>query len=590
MTKISGIKGINISKSSVLKDGSKKSSTNDSFRDTANGTTRDNSKNNNQSALDAAMIKMLLGQTELMAKKAASIEEQMKIAAQKEEDRQKREAEYWKKKEEYEEQKKERKFDEAYNKVDNGVVNSILSGILGPGAVMLGKGLNAAGIPLEKWGKKGLRLGGKLINKGLDATLGRWTRKYDEESENALSVNRKEEAAKPINNLNTTVSEGFKSVLAAMKGKGGEGKGEEDEESWLSKLLKGLLPLLAGHLLDYKPLKDFGWKRLIRRFSKPLDWLAKKLGQAGSWIFKRLKGPLQKLGSKLWNTIKGPLQKVGSKIWNAIKTPFKKIGSKVWSVLKGPLQKAGSSIKGAFAKLSSKIMNNSFVRSLKKFGSSLWNKTKSVANKVITPLKKIGSKAISKIADSALGRGLKKLATKSAGKIAAKGGLKSLLKKIPIVSTLAGTVFAVQRALKGDWTGAGLEMASGLVANVPLVGTGASLALDGINLYRDIKRDIDAESQPQNTTSSEGTYETEEPSYNNLQLQQEQSDKQNEIVNLLRQIEWNLKPEVQQSLDQKYLDTAQRMFEQPPTAPNYDFGINGGMMNHMSNPLGLQSN
>jgi hypothetical protein len=97
MTKISGIKGINISKSSVLKDGSKKSGANDSFRDTANGTTRDNSKNNNQSALDAAMIKMLLGQTELMAKKTAEIEANMKVAAQKENDRQRREAEYWRK-------------------------------------------------------------------------------------------------------------------------------------------------------------------------------------------------------------------------------------------------------------------------------------------------------------------------------------------------------------------------------------------------------------------------------------------------------------------------------------------------------------
>ena len=98
MTKISGIKGINISKASVLKDGSKKTGTNDNTRDTANGTTRDNS--GNKSALDAAMIKMLLGQTELMAKKATQIEAQMKIAAQKEADRQKREEDHWRKQQE----------------------------------------------------------------------------------------------------------------------------------------------------------------------------------------------------------------------------------------------------------------------------------------------------------------------------------------------------------------------------------------------------------------------------------------------------------------------------------------------------------
>ena len=77
-TKVSGIKGINISRSSVLNDGSKKTSGNDNFRDTSTGTTRDNS--GIASALDAASLKLLLGQTELLAKKAQEIEQNMQIA------------------------------------------------------------------------------------------------------------------------------------------------------------------------------------------------------------------------------------------------------------------------------------------------------------------------------------------------------------------------------------------------------------------------------------------------------------------------------------------------------------------------------
>lgn len=591
MTKISGIKGINISKSSVLKDGSKKSSTNDSFRDTANGTTRDNSKNNNQSALDAAMIKMLLGQTELMAKKATQIEAQMKSAAQKEDDRQKREAEYWRQHLENEEKKKERKFDDVYNKIDDGVINSALAGILGPGAVMLGKGLNAVGVPLEKWGKKGLRASGRLINKGLNATLGRWSKKYDE-GENALSVNRKEEAAKPVYDLRSTVSEGFKKVLDKMGG-GGKGSGEkEEEESWLNKLLKNLLPLLAGILSGYQPLKDFGIKYLLKRLHKPIDWVIKQLGKLGSKAWKVLKGPLSKIGSKIWKVLKGPLSKIGSKLWNVVKKPFQTLGSKVWKVLKGPLTKAGSSIMKAFTKIGSKIMSSGFMQALKTAGKQLTKHAGKIISKVAGPLNKVGAKIMSKVGQKVAAKAATKVAAKGAGKGILKGVGKSLLKKIPGVSVLSGLWFAGKKALKGDWTGAAMEMGSGLLGTIPVVGTAASIAMDAAILARDVKRDLDADKQEQEATemATEGSYDTEEPSYNNFQLQQEQFDRQNEIVNLLRQIEYNLKPEVQQSLDQKYLDTAQRMFEQPPTAPNYDLGINGGMTTPTYNPLGLQSN
>ena len=572
-TKISGIKGINISKASVLKDGSKKSGTNDNTRDTANGTTRDNS--GNKTALDAAMIKMLLGQTELMAKKATQIEAQMKIAAQKEADRQKREEDHWRKQQEYEEKRKDRDFGAAVDKIDKGIINSALAGVLGPVGVMLGKGLNAAGLPVDKLAKKGLRAGGKLINKGLNATLGRWSRKADEE-EGALSVNRREEAAKPVYDLRSTVSEGFKKVLDKMGGgKGGEEK--PNEESWLSKLLKYALPLLAGILSGYQPLKDFGIKYLLKRLGKPIDWVIKQLGKLGSKAWKVLKGPLSKLGSKMWKALKTPFQKLGSKVWSVLKGPlakagssirkaFSKIGSRIWKTLKGPLTKAGSSIMKAFSKLGSKLMKSGFMQALKTAGKTLTKSAGKIIEKVAKPLNKVGAKIVSKVGQKVASKAASKAATKAATKGVLKGVGKSILKKIPGVSVLSGLWFAGKKALQGDWTGAAMEMGSGLLGTIPGIGTAASIAMDAAILARDVKRDLDAEKQQeQATAASEGSYETEAPDYRELEYQQEQAGVQNEILNTLRQIEVNLDPTVQQKLDNNYLEMAKRMFDQAPT-------------------------
>ena len=69
-------------------------------------------------------------------------------------------------------------------------------------------------------------------------------------------------------------------------------------------------------------------------------------------------------------------------------------------------------------------------------------------------------------------------------------GTKSILKKIPVVAGLAGIAFGIQRALEGDFLGAGLEITSGLLGAVsPLTGgagTGASFAIDGFLLARDL--------------------------------------------------------------------------------------------------------
>ena len=60
---------------------------------------------------------------------------------------------------------------------------------------------------------------------------------------------------------------------------------------------------------------------------------------------------------------------------------------------------------------------------------------------------------------------------------------KMFLKKLPLIGAVAGTIFAAQRLLEGDFLGAGLELGSGLLGAVGAAP--ASLALDGFLLARD---------------------------------------------------------------------------------------------------------
>jgi hypothetical protein len=76
------------------------------------------------------------------------------------------------------------------------------------------------------------------------------------------------------------------------------------------------------------------------------------------------------------------------------------------------------------------------------------------------------------------GKGIVKTAGKVAGKVGAKALGKSLLKKIPGIGLIAGIAFAAQRAMSGDFSGAGLELLSGAASTLPGIGTGVSFGID----------------------------------------------------------------------------------------------------------------
>lgn len=606
MAKISGIKGINISKSSVLKDGSKKSGANDSFRDTANGTTRDNSKNNNKSTLDAAMIKMLLGQTELMAKKTAEIEANMKVAAQKENDRQRREAEYWRKVLENEEKKKENekkkndaKYDAAYQKVDNGIINSFASGIFGPAGVMLGKGINAMGIPLDKWGGRGIRAGGRLIKKGLETVFGDRRRKHTgedaEQNEGALGVNRREMAAEPINKFNEAVTTRLDRIIELLGGgrstKEKEGGKKDGEKGWLSNLLDKFLPKgWLGKLLSWLGPK-LGYLALLGGlaygFHRFWNWIKDKFGVdwangLTSGLAQAVKGALKGVGSSLEkaaNSLKSLKQGfTKAKVWGAASKGLNKLANsgKVGKFLfgnaakraraasiaaqrtlqSGQLGKVGKFMAGAGKTLSKVGKAAGVVGNVVIAGESMYD--------AYTKYKQGDKRG----AAGSLGKGAGTLA---GGALGAKGGaaLGATIGTMifPGIGTaVGGFLGGIAGAIGGGWLGSKL---------------GGKAAEKTYDVVTGTKPEEEA---PE--VQTEGEYSTEDPAYASLQLQSEAAETQNEILNTLRQIEWNLKPEVQQSLDEKYLNNAQRMFDVPPEVTQQNLTINGGISS-ASNPLGL---
>jgi murein DD-endopeptidase MepM/ murein hydrolase activator NlpD len=79
-----------------------------------------------------------------------------------------------------------------------------------------------------------------------------------------------------------------------------------------------------------------------------------------------------------------------------------------------------------------------------------------------------------------------KLGAKSVGKVAGGAIAKSLGKKIPLVGLGLGAVFAAQRAMQGDFVGAGLELASGAASTVPGIGTAGSVGIDAALAARDM--------------------------------------------------------------------------------------------------------
>jgi hypothetical protein len=99
---------------------------------------------------------------------------------------------------------------------------------------------------------------------------------------------------------------------------------------------------------------------------------------------------------------------------------------------------------------------------------------------------KQAEKSVVKQTEKQVAKQAAKQAAKQGGKSAAKALGKTLLKKIPFVGLAASLLFAGQRAMAGDFAGAGLEVASGGASIIPGFGTAASVGIDAALAARDM--------------------------------------------------------------------------------------------------------
>jgi hypothetical protein len=129
------------------------------------------------------------------------------------------------------------------------------------------------------------------------------------------------------------------------------------------------------------------------------------------------------------------------------------------------------------------------------------------------------------VAQAGIKKAGKSVATKTGTKIAAKIGAKTLgksvLKKIPLIGLAAGIGFGINRALKGDFTGALGEVASGAASTIPGIGTAASVAIDAGLAAKDIKQEM-SQQQGDESSTVQATTEPTQPSTAPIESQLQQ--------------------------------------------------------------------
>lgn len=111
---------------------------------------------------------------------------------------------------------------------------------------------------------------------------------------------------------------------------------------------------------------------------------------------------------------------------------------------------------------------------------------KAAESTVASTATKAAESAVADTAAKTVESAAAKAGTETLAKAGEKSLGKSIAKKIPLLGLGMGAVFAAQRAARGDWTGAALEMASGVASTLPGWGTAGSIAIDAGLFARDV--------------------------------------------------------------------------------------------------------
>jgi hypothetical protein len=252
-----------------------------------------------------------------------------------------------------------------------------------------------------------------------------------------------------------------------------EGKKEDKEQSSILDFLKrfklkNLRGLLMG-LMRFFPMKAIAAAGSIGKFLLSSGGTIMKA--IGTKVAEFAKPFIDNLKSMIDGFMNNPIvKKVSGMIGGAV-DKVKEVGSKALNKVKG----IGSAIGGFFSSAKEKVVAGA----------------KAVKSKVTKTFSSAKAAIKSSIGAKALAYGAKMFSGP-----ASKGAAKMLVKKIPVVSILAGAVFAGQRLMAGDVTGAGLELMSGIASTLPGPGTAASVGIDAALIARDMKKDLEAKGQP----------------------------------------------------------------------------------------------
>ena len=228
---------------------------------------------------------------------------------------------------------------------------------------------------------------------------------------------------------------------------------------------------------------------------------AQALNRMGETFKEKFMAGLQKSGAidKINDMIKNFAEGGGmEKISNFIAKAAGALGSFINGMINNPKATLGGlaiALGGIF--LAQKMIpqmvilaGNPFKKLGKLISPSKGSKALKTASKKLSP-KQIAAGFGGKAAKDQLAKQGGKMAGKTGLKVGAKLGVKavgkSLLKKIPVIGLLAGIGFGLQRAMKGDFAGAALELASGAASTIPGLGTAASIAIDAGLAAKDYK-------------------------------------------------------------------------------------------------------
>ena len=261
-------------------------------------------------------------------------------------------------------------------------------------------------------------------------------------------------------------------TAGASAGPGGPGNDDGAPTSnmgYLGGIIKGFLAGKAGRFFLAKLLKTRFGKALIRT----------KVGRF-----------LVKSSLKLLSPFKGSPLAVAK---NLAMAPIKTVSS-IAKFLTPSAKVAGEAVKGAStaSKVATVAEKPGFLKTAEE---KIAERSARIAAEKGTPE---AVKASAKVAAEATKESMKGI--EKAGAAAEK----VVGKKIPVLGAILGAGFAVERAMKGDYLGAGGELLSGLLSTVPGLGTAASLAIDGALIARDLSKEDEAPTAKPDPTPRRG--------------------------------------------------------------------------------------